>query len=102
MAVGGVGQTKKVAVEGNKDRKKGGCGRDRWEGKSRKKGREKRRRRGTAAVEVPEGEKRFSLGSLPLPRRDRRKEGGEFSQRRLVGEEAFRYDYHSFTSLVNI
>ena len=27
---------------------------------------------------------------------------GEFSQRRLAGEEAFRYDYHSFTSLANI
>ena len=63
---------RKVIPRRNKKKKEKG-GRDRWEGKSRKKGREKRR-----------------------------KGNEEFSQRCLVGEEAFRYDYHSFTSLVNI
>ena len=75
------------------------------EGKKKKR---RRRKNGCSRV-AGEGLRSFSREFF-LEGNKKRKQGttedakrrGEFSQGRLAGKEAFKYDYHSFTSLVNI
>ena len=87
-----------IWLEGQIREKRKAVTEEKKEGKTGRREREKKGDSGSCIEEVHlSEEKRSKLGG---------KKSGDravsCSQIRLVGEEAFRYDYHSFPSLVNI